>query len=94
MLAFVIRIRGHAVSEDEAAELANRLRLRADEAGLRVAEGLDRGLLMGTALVGTDRLEAQELLSVIEEWAPERLRIVRDDLRRYLGIEPVLKKSS
>jgi hypothetical protein len=36
---------------------------------------------MGTGAIGTDQLEARELLTVIEEWAPERLREVRDSLR-------------
>jgi hypothetical protein len=72
------------VSDEEASELASRLRTTADPAGLDVAERLERGVLMGTAVIGTNRLEAVATLTVIEQWAPERLRAVADDLRRYV----------
>jgi hypothetical protein len=81
----VIRFRGFPISPEEATELATRLREQGDRHGLRVAERLERGVLMGTALVGTDRFEARATLEAIEAWAPEHLRAIAGDLRDYLG---------
>lgn len=55
--------------------------------GVGVAERLERGLVSGVAIVGTARPEAVVLLEVIETWAPERLRVVAADLRRYLSAD-------
>jgi hypothetical protein len=85
----MIRIRGNAVSAEEAAELARRLRSSGDPVGLGVAERLDRGVLTGTAVIGTSRPEAVATLRTIEQWAPERLRVVAEDLRDYLLSEGV-----
>ena len=81
----VIRIRGHTVSDGEAAERAARLREQEDAAASRAAERLELGLLMGTALVGTDQLEARALLTAIAHWTPESLRVVAKDLREYVA---------
>jgi hypothetical protein len=81
----VLQVRGLTISEDEAAELARRLRRYGDPVGVGVAERLERGLLAGTAIIGTSRPEAAVLLNVIEAWTPARLREVATDLRRYLS---------
>jgi hypothetical protein len=80
----MIRVHGVLVSDDEAAELAHRLRTHGDANGAGVAERLERGLLAGMAIVGTSRPEAEVVLGVIDEWTPERLREVADSLREYL----------
>jgi hypothetical protein len=54
----MLRVHGLPVSKEEAAELARRLRAYGDPIGIGVAERLERGLLMGTAIVGTSRPEA------------------------------------
>ena len=79
------RIRGHTVSDEDAAELAARLREQEDAAASRVAERLELGLLMGTALVGTDQLDARALLTTIAQWTPESLRVVAKDLGEYVA---------
>ena len=84
----MLRVRGHAVSDDEAAQLARRLRAYGDPYGMAVAERLERGLLAGTAVVGTSQPEARAVLTVIEQWAPERLREVAASLRGYIGAGP------
>lgn len=81
----MIQLRGLRISDGEAAKLARRLRARGDPIGVGVAERLERGLVNGVAIVGTSRPEAEVLLAVIESWAPERLREVAVDLRRYLA---------
>jgi hypothetical protein len=81
----MIRVHGVLVSDEEAAELARRLRAHGDASGVGVAERLERGLLAGIAIVGTSRPEAEVVLGVIDEWTPERLREVRDSLRDYLA---------
>ena len=81
----MIRVHGVLVSDEEAAELASRLRARRDPAGAGVAERLERGLLAGIAIVGTSKPEAEAVLGVIDEWTPERLREVADSLREYLA---------
>jgi hypothetical protein len=81
----VIQLRGLPISHGEAAELARRLRTHGDPVGVGVAERLERGLVSGVAVVGTSRPEAEVLLRLIEEWAPERLLEVARDLRRYLN---------
>jgi hypothetical protein len=83
------RSRGNAVSAEKAAELARRLRSSGDPVGLGVAERLDRGVLTVTAVIGTSRPEAVATLRTIEQWAPERLRVVAEDLRDYLLSEGV-----
>ena len=79
-----MRIRGVPVTDDEARELARRLRRYGDPIGIGVAERLERGVLMGTAVVGTSPPEARVLLNVIELWIPRGLRAVRDSLRQYV----------
>jgi hypothetical protein len=81
----VIRLRSVQVSDEEAAELARRLRSYGDPIGYDVAERLERGLLMGTAIVGTSRPEAVVLLNVIETWVPRGLRDVQTELREYVA---------
>jgi hypothetical protein len=81
-----VRVRGVPVSDDEAAELARRLRLYGDPIGIGVAERLERGLLMGTAMVGTSLPEARIVLTVIEHWIPERLREVESSLREFVDL--------
>jgi hypothetical protein len=49
---------------------------------LGIAERLERALLMGTGIIGTDQREARAVLRVIQGWAPERLRIVAQELRQ------------
>lgn len=61
----MIRVDGVLVSEEEAAELARRLRAYGDANGVGVAERLERGLLAGVAIVGTSRPEAEVVLTVI-----------------------------
>jgi len=80
----MIRVRV-PVSDEEAAELARRLRVHRDPNGIGVAERLERGLLVGTAIIGTSRPEASVLLDVIEAWTPERLREVATSLREFVG---------
>jgi hypothetical protein len=41
-------------------------------------------LLAGVAIVGTSRPEAEAVLSVIDEWTPERLRGVAASLREFI----------
>ena len=81
----VIRVHGVAVSGDEAAELARRLRASRDPLGVGVAERLERGLLAGVAIINTSRPEAEVLLAIIDAWTPERLREVADSLRDFVG---------
>jgi hypothetical protein len=69
----------------EATELARRLRRHGDPVGSAVAERLERGMLLGTALIGTSKPEAIIVLDVIEQWTPERLREVAAQLRNYVG---------
>jgi hypothetical protein len=80
----MIRVHGVLVSDDEAAELARRLRAHGNPHGLDVAERLDRGLLMGVAVVGTSRPQAEAVLELIDDWTPERLREVASSLREYV----------
>jgi hypothetical protein len=79
-----IWIRGVPVSDEEAADLARRLRAYGDPHGVGVAERLERGLLLGTAIVGTSHPEASVMLNVIEQWIPERMREVAASLREYV----------
>jgi hypothetical protein len=81
----MIRVHGVLVSEEEAAELARRLRTYGGSNGIGVAERLERGLLAGVAIVGTSRPEAEVLLTVIDRWTPERLREVAASLREFVG---------
>jgi hypothetical protein len=53
--------------------------------GVGVAERIERGVLLGTTVVGTSQPEARILLTVIELWTPRGLREVRDVLRDYLS---------
>jgi hypothetical protein len=62
----VIRIRGLAVSDERAADLAQRLRVQSD-ASLDLAERLERAPLLGTGMLGTDRPQAQALIAVLDE---------------------------
>jgi hypothetical protein len=80
-----ISIRGVRVSNEEASELARRLRGYGDPVGIGVAERLERGALIGTAVVGTSIPEACVLLNVIEMWVPRGLREVRVSLRKYVA---------
>jgi hypothetical protein len=80
----MIRVHGVLVSDDEAAELARRLRTYRDPNGIGVAERLERGLLAGVAIVGTSRPEAEIVLRVIDEWTPERLDEVAASLRDFV----------
>jgi hypothetical protein len=80
-----IRIQGVAVSDEEAAELARRLRAHRDPNGIGVAERLERGLVAGVAIVGTSRPEAEVVLSVIEAWTPGRLREVATSLQEFVS---------
>jgi hypothetical protein len=70
---------------DEAAELARRQRVCNDAHGVGIAERLERGLLAGTAIIGTSRPEAEVVLTVIDGWTPERLREVATSLRELVG---------
>jgi hypothetical protein len=81
----VLQVRGIKLSDEEAAELARGLRVCGDPVGLGLCERIERGLLLGTAIIGTSRPEAMILLNVIEARTPERLRELADDLRRYLA---------
>jgi hypothetical protein len=81
----VIQIRGIEVSDEEASELARGLRVYGDPVGIGMAERIERGLLLGTAVVGTSRSEAAILLNVIEARIPQRLRELARDLERYLA---------
>jgi hypothetical protein len=85
----VIVVHGVPVSEEEATELARRLREHRDPNGIGVAERLERGLLAGVAIVGTSRPEAEVVLSVIEAWTPERLREVAQTLREQVALAQV-----
>jgi hypothetical protein len=79
-----VRIRGVPISNEEACDLAQRLRSYGDPIGVGVAERLERGVLMGTAIVGTSLPEARVTLTVIERWAPARLREVEAVLNAYI----------
>ena len=85
IVACVIQVRGCSVSDEEAAELARRLRRYEDPFGVGVAERLERGLLCGTAIVGTTQSEAKAVLTVIEQWAPDRLQDVAASLRIFIS---------
>jgi hypothetical protein len=65
-------------------ELARRLRGYGDPIGVGLAERLDRGSLLGTAIVGTSLPEARVTLNVIEQWFPRGLREVESSLRDYV----------
>jgi hypothetical protein len=52
---------------------------------MEVAERLERGVLAGTAVVGTSVPEACVLLNVIETWIPRGLREVQVSLRKYVA---------
>jgi hypothetical protein len=80
----MIRVHGVLVSDDEAGELARRLRSHADPNGITVAERLERGLVAGVAIIGTTRSEAEAVLAVVDAWTPERLREVRESLREFI----------
>jgi hypothetical protein len=69
----MIRVHGVPISDDEASELARRLRNYRDPNGIGVAERLERGL-MGMAIIGTSRPDAEAVLAVIEARTPERPR--------------------
>jgi hypothetical protein len=60
----VIRVRGVPISDEEANELARLL--AGDEAGLGLADRINRALAMGGGLVGTDRLEARATLVAVD----------------------------
>jgi hypothetical protein len=62
----VIRIRGLVLSDERAADLARKLRAQSD-ASLDLAERLERALLMGTGMLGTDKPQAHALLAVLDE---------------------------
>jgi hypothetical protein len=79
-----VRVRGVPISNEEACELARRLRSYGDPIGVGVAERLERGVLAGTAMVGTSLPEARVTLTVIERWAPLRLLEVQDSLNDYI----------
>ena len=81
----MIRVRSVPVSPDEASELARRLRTYGDPVGIGVAERLERGVRMGSAMIGTSRPEAAIVLNVIEQWTPARLREVEVELRQYIA---------
>ena len=81
----VIQVRGIKVSDEEAAQLVRGLRTYGDPIGLGLSERIERGLLLGTAIIGASRPEATVLLTVIEARTPERLRELADDLRQYLA---------
>jgi hypothetical protein len=81
----MIRVHGVLVSEEEAAELARRLRAHRDPYGVGVAERLERGLLAGVAIIGTSRPEAEVVLAVIDAWTPDRLREVAASLREFVA---------
>lgn len=81
----MIRVRGFPINADEAAELARRIRAHGDPIGVGVAERLERGILVGTAMVGTTPTEAQVLLAVFDRWIPDRLREVRDSLDEFVS---------
>ena len=83
-MASGIQIRGVQVSDEEASELARRLRGYGDPIGVGLAERLERGSLLGTAIVGTSLPEARVTLTVIEQWIPPRLREVESSLRAYV----------
>jgi hypothetical protein len=70
-----------AISDDEAAELARRLRAHEDRNGLDVAARLERALAIGTGVIATDPSQGRAVRSAIEGWAPERLREVARLLR-------------
>lgn len=78
-------IRGIRVSDEEAAALARRLRRYGDPIGTGVAERLERGLLMGTAMIGMSAPEARIVLNVLEQALPARLTEVASSLREFLG---------
>jgi len=81
----LIQVRGIRVSDEEATELSHGLRTYGDPTGVGLAERIERGLLLGTAVIGTSRPEAAILLNVIEERTPKRLRELASDLERYLA---------
>jgi hypothetical protein len=78
-------VRSVPLRDDEASELARRLREHGDPIGIGVAERLERALLMGTAIIGASPPEALVLLEVIDGWTPARLREVAAELRGYVG---------
>jgi hypothetical protein len=80
----MIRVHGVPISDDEASELARRLRNYRDPNGIGVAERLERGL-MGMAIIGTSRPDAEAVLAVIEAWTPERPRELEGSLREFVG---------
>lgn len=83
-MASGISIQGARVSGEEASELARRLRSYGDPVGFGMAERLERGSLLGTAVVGTSLPEARVTLTVIEQWVPRGLREVESSLREYV----------
>jgi hypothetical protein len=83
-MASGISIRGVRVSDEEAGELARRLRSYGDPVGIAMAERLERGSLLGTAVVGTSLPEARVTLNVIEQRVPRGLRDVESALREYV----------
>jgi hypothetical protein len=84
-VAVLIQVRGIRVSDEEATDLARGLRTYGDPIGIGVAERIERGLLMGTAIIGASRPEAAVLLNVIEARIPARLRELESDLKEYLA---------
>ena len=80
----MIRIRGLPISDEEAEELAYRLRARGDEPSLVVSDRLGRALTVGSGVIAMDRSEARAVLTAIDEWTPDRLREVRRALLVYL----------
>ena len=81
----MLQIRGILITEEEASSLARGLTRYGDPIGLGLAERIERGRVMGTAVIGTSRPEAAILLNVIESSTPERVRQLAADLRRYLA---------
>jgi len=84
-LAPVIQIRGIRISDREAAVLASGLRTYGDPIGIGVAERIERGLLMGTAVIAASLAEASIVLNVIEAKTPEPLSELASDLRAYVA---------
>ena len=81
----MLQVRGITLSDEEAAELARGLRVYGDPVGIGLCERIERGLLLGSAIIGTSRPEAAILLNVIEARTPQRLRELANDLTRYLA---------
>jgi hypothetical protein len=76
------------IDDDDATQLARRLRIYGDPIGVGVAERLERGVRTRTATIGIGRLEAVVLLNVVERHSTTDLPEVAQSLRQFVETPP------